>query len=236
MATAEGYNVSLGVFTNADSGWTTSNYNAAGLATTAVSRAEAVWKSYYGVNTTNSRMAVASYFFALESIGEEYIRLRIGNIGSAKESQIAEMIVEKGMALIEAAKVELKKYEDYCASEARVDGATAHALINGAIAASTTGADAATALLSSIACDGKTPPRGYGNFVTSIGRGMAMQILSGQIAQHTLGTVGARNPAIGQHYLNAAQTLAASGAAAIKGQVDRIMTMKPQSVVGQLGI
>lgn len=217
--------------------------DAGSLAVTAASRSAAVWRSYADdrdgglYTTTSTRTREAAYYYGLESFAEELIRLRIGNIGAAKESHVAEAVLQKAMALMASAQAGIKAYEEFCANEAKVTGAKVFNLIADATQAAVTGVDAAEAHWGMIAVDPDSPTfQGDNSFLTGMGHAYAMQIVGAIVAQNQLGFSGARNPAIGQYYLGAAQSLIQAGTNLVQKFGAWAAVAKPQHTIMQNGI
>ena len=210
-----------------------------GLATLAVDRANAVWDSYLddrAVAVRSTRARQAAYYYGLESYAEELIRLRIGNIGSAKESQVAEAVLQKAMALLESAAAGIKAYEEYCANEAKVTGAKVFRLITGVTVATVTGVQAANAHWGMVSVDAGTTYQGDGKYLTGIAHAYSMQIMGAIIVQNQLTASGARNPAIGQYYLGAGQALIKTGTDLVQKFGQWVQPAKPQHTVMNYGI
>lgn len=231
--------------------------SAAVVVKSALDRAKGIWDSYLrdsgsDVNTPflatgyPPRATDAAYYYAVEMIAEEFIRLRSGNAALQKDSPISQLIISKAQALMAIAKAGIEEYEKYCATESAVYGADYIELLAGALSLqdfAISGADIAAAEWGSAAADFIE----LDSTTTAYVPGLPTQLQAGaygytllsfgaHLQQKRLGFSGARNPGIAQYWATSASNMVAAGTELVAKFEAWVKTTKIQAAVGVAGL
>lgn len=199
----------------------------------ALAKSKDVWDSYLKSGSPNpawpgggtvysvypSRVVDSAYYYAVEFVAEEFIRIRIGNVGSAQGSQIQQLLLSKAQALLSFAQAGIQRYEQWCAGEAGIMGANTMELLDNAVAAGYTGSEEAiNRWITAVSDldpdefdDMETLALEYVERIRQAAYGFSLRLLAGELAQRKLGFAGARLATIASYYAAQAQSLLALG-------------------------
>lgn len=205
-----------------------------GIVRDAVTKAKYVWDSnvlsswtlpagVYTAFTTGStpypkRIYMAAYYYALEQITEEFIRLKLGQIGLAENSRFVEMILMKADKLYAIAQAGIKAYEEWARETAAQLCSDTLEFITTLVTSVDDGTNKAQSFWNLVPTDligasyaGLSLSSDYAAWVEEFAYGHALRNVGTKLMQKSYGKSSGKNPQIAAYYQASGAALEQAG-------------------------